>query len=609
MDGTGLSLAVGALARTAVGAPAADQVLRRLCEVAVTSLDADGVAVRVVDTGSPTLAHACPPGNPLTRLLQPPDGGPWREAVDGRVAVSADGAEEIARRWSGVGAGAADTGVGSLAVLPLTARDRCWGTLDLYRAAPGGWTAADRVGAQLLADVATSYLVMAADRADVLADKEHLAARVLHDELTGLPNRGLIHELIDHALAAAERHRRPVAVLFVDLDRFKEVNDTHGHAVGDRVLQAVASRMRAAVRSADTVGRLSGDEFAVLVEDLPAEADQQHRHLVALADRVSAAVATPVPAGSTDVTVSASIGITVTTDRPAATDLLDHADAAMYAAKAAGRSRTVVRRFVPPTPGGAVQRRRLYEALDRGEFRVHYQPIVTTDGGVVAVEALLRWQHPDEGLLPAVRFIEAAQATGAIVPIGRWLLTEVAGQLRRWRADLPDTAPGTVFCNLCPREIVDDDLIDHIATVLATDGLTAADLGVEVLESHLGDDRLVPVLDRLRSAGHPVAIDDFGVGYSSLHRLVELPVSHLKLDRSFTARLPADRRARTVVDAVAAIATGLGLQLVGEGVETPEQARCLVEAGADLLQGFRCGAPMAATEVTALLTASGVPAH
>jgi diguanylate cyclase (GGDEF)-like protein len=595
-----LAWAVGELAEMSTAEFDVDEMLRRLCEVAAHSLEVDGVGVMKRLDGDTKFVHVSDPQlADLERLQEVLQAGPCQDAINSRMPVAAGSVADMA--WPDFERLAADTGIQAVLAVPLLSRNQVWGTLDLYWRAEHAVTDADRASAQMLANVAVSYLAMARDRAQSQLAQEQLARQALHDQLTGLPNRGLMQELITHALAASDRRGTVVAVLFVDLDRFKSINDTFGHQAGDQVLQVVAQRMQNALRAGDTVGRLSGDEFLILCEDIGDHAAGQ-QVLTVLGDRVRAAVSERIRVNLTDVSVAASIGIAVTADRPSAVEMIHSADLAMYEAKAAGRNRVVLHRHAPQTGTSQWElERQFLRAVEGDELRVHYQPIVARPGTVIAVEALLRWQHPTRGLLDAATFIELAEFSGSIVPIGQWLIRQAMQQLSTWIHQDPATAPQLVFCNFSPQQLLTPNVSEFLAQALAEFGLAPGQLGIEILEADLADQRLIDVLTTLQRSGHPLAVDDFGTGYSSLSRLIELPVAYVKIDRSVVSKLPEDPRARALIKAIVALAADLDVTVISEGIENHAQATYLQKAGTHLLQGFFLGRPMPAAELTAVL--------
>jgi diguanylate cyclase (GGDEF)-like protein len=597
-----------ALARLAVFAVddfSVDDMLQRLCEVAAAELGVDGAGVMGVvrgDCDRSRYVHASPLWLvPMEELQEFNQSGPCKEAIETLRAVACSAQSQLAR-WPEFAAAARNAGVRSVVAVPMIARGRCWGVLDLYWLTETPLGSIEMAAVQLLADVAASYLVIADDRHEADLARQQLAARLLHDPLTGLANRELIHELIHHALANAKRRERSVALLFIDLNKFKEVNDTRGHRVGDTVLRTVAQRMRDVVRASDTVSRLSGDEFLVLCEDLTDAAEDGA--LLTIGERMLTEIERPIAVDAgRPVVMSASIGIAVTSAQPSVADFIHDADQAMYEAKHEPWHRIVVhhREHDPAHSDRRVLEREILGALDRDELRVYYQPIVSPTNRVVAVESLLRWQHPTSGLLVAGQFIDLAISTGSIVRIGQWMMGQVLHDLGSWRDADPDTAPAIVFLNLSPPELIDHGLKWAVESALREHHIPAAALGVEITEHSLGGTRVQPSTAYFQQKGHPVALDDFGTGYSSLARLIELPVTHLKLDRLLVARLPHDPQARALLHAILVIAESMNLEVIGEGVENAEQAAYLAQSGCHLQQGFHHGRPQPADELTTLL--------
>lgn len=422
--------------------------------------------------------------------------------------------------------------------------------------------------------------------------EEELAHQALHDPLTGLPNRRLLMDRLEQALRS--RGRRRVALLFLDLDDFKAVNDSFAHAAGDRVLVEVAARLRACLRDGDTVARVGGDEFAILVESMshPSEAQQ-------LADRIGHALAVPFSVERHDISIRASLGIATNSEGDADADsLIANADVAMYWAKRAGTTRSALFR---PEMHAAVRDRReleaaLREALDRREFTLDFQPIVNlATGGMVGAEALLRWYRPGQGQLPPLEFLPAAEQTGLIVPIGAWVIDEACRQLREWRDHLGTSAPAWVTVNVSSRQFQDPGLVDHVKAAIERQSLAPGDVVLEVTESLVMEDAEATIerLDALRSLGVRLAIDDFGTGYSSLSYLHRLPVQIVKIDKSFVDNITTDPKRTDFVRTIVALCHSLGFQTIGEGVETDAQAADLRQVGCDLVQGYRFARPLA----------------
>jgi diguanylate cyclase (GGDEF)-like protein len=432
--------------------------------------------------------------------------------------------------------------------------------------------------------------------------------RALHDPLTGLANRGLLMDQLGQALARARRRPGSVAVVFLDLDRFKVLNDSLGHAVGDDLLVEVARRLEGVMRSADTVARLGGDEFVVLMEDV-VRVDEAH----ALARRLRAAIAAPIPvAAGQRVVLSASVGIAVSTegaDGVAATpsSLLWDADIAMYRAKDAGRDR--IQLFEDGLRADSIGRFRseamLRHALDHDGLRLHYQPLVDlTTGALAGAEALVRLHDRERGLIPPAEFIPVAEETGLVVPLGAWVVAEAAGQAAAWRALQPVEAPPmTVSINLSGRQLKTPGFAVEVGAAIARSGADASRLCFEVTENTLLDagGASVEALQELKALGVRLAIDDFGTGHSSLTWLRRIPADFLKVDKMFVAGLGTNADDTAIVRAVIDLGRALGLTTVAEGVETAEQLGGLREMGCDWAQGFRLAHPGPAEAVTRLL--------
>jgi diguanylate cyclase (GGDEF)-like protein/PAS domain S-box-containing protein len=438
---------------------------------------------------------------------------------------------------------------------------------------------------------------------DVTARREaeqQIAYLAYHDSLTGLPNRALLAEHLELALARARRTSSAVALLYVDLDDFKLVNDSLGHAVGDQLLCQIAMRMQDRRRETDLLARQSGDEFLLLLSDVQGDAVTIAR---TAAEGILEALSRPFSLSGTDFHIGASIGIGVfPRDANDAEELLRHADAAMYQAKARGRNTVAV------FSGEAHQSRerlslstRLRRAIERDELLLHWQPIVDPrDGMLRKTEALVRWEDPSRGIVPPVDFIPFAEDTGLIDEVGEWVLDALCRQRLAWQADGLD--PEVTF-NVSPRELRRTVFAEHLRARMEGHGLDPARVTVEVTESAaMGDHGVTePVLRDLAAAGFKVAIDDFGAGYSSLSRLRDLPVQLLKIDRSFLRDVPGRPDATAVVVAILELAGALGMETVAEGVETPAQREFLIERGCTLAQGFLLGRPAPARDLEPLL--------
>ncbi len=449
---------------------------------------------------------------------------------------------------------------------------------------------------------------MAGSQTDVTARKiaeERLLHEAIHDPLTGLANRALFMDLLARSVARSRRRREYLfGVLFLDLDRFKVVNDSLGHVVGDKLLVAFASRLLRCVRPGDTVARLGGDEFTVLLEDISDESDATR-----VAERIHGELRAPFHLDGHEVFTTASIGIALSASGYDAPDhILRDADTAMYRAKAAGKARHEV--FDPGMHTRAVALLQLETDLRRGlereEFRVFYQPIVRFDtGAIVACEALLRWEHPDRGLLLPGDFVPVAEETGLILPIGEWVLEQACRQAAEWQrvAGDPKQEPLGLCVNLSARQFASANLVERLVDTLARTGLPPSSLKLEVTEAVLlaQGDALHGLLPKLRKRQIELYIDDFGTGYSSFAALTRFPIRALKVDRSFVADLAATGGGReAIVRAIVTLARNLDLEVIAEGVETAEQRRLLWEMGCELGQGKLFSEPGEAARVSAL---------
>ncbi|HMG59239.1 MAG TPA: EAL domain-containing protein [Burkholderiales bacterium] len=428
----------------------------------------------------------------------------------------------------------------------------------------------------------------------------HLAQ---HDSLTDLPNRTLFGDRLTEAIAAAHRYRRKVAVLFLDLDRFKHINDSLGHVIADRVLQSVASRLHACVRASDTVSRQGGDEFVILLSEVARAQDA-----AVSAEKILLAVRTLHRIDQHDLHLTASIGIvTYPDDGTEAETLMKNADFAMYHAKDNGRNNYQF--FKPDMNLRAVERQSLEVdlrlALENREFELHYQPKVSLEtGAIMGVEALIRWHHPRRGLVPPAQFIPVAEACGVIVPIGRWVLREACRQTRAWRdAGLP---PIRIAINVSPLELREREFVAAVRAILTETGLEPCYLELELTETFLMQDATVTaaVLQALKDLGVMLALDDFGTGYSSLSHLRRFPIDTLKIDQSFVRDLVTDADDASIVSAVISMGENLHMRVVAEGVETRDQFVFLQEHSCPEGQGYYFSRPVVAGQLTRLLGSS-----
>ena len=426
-----------------------------------------------------------------------------------------------------------------------------------------------------------------------------------HDSLTDLPNRTLLKDRLTQSLSLAQRHRQKMAVLYVDVDRFKHVNDSLGHSIGDRMLQSVAQRLLACVRNSDTVSRHGGDEFVVLLADVTHAQDA-----VVSVDKILLALSTPHRVEQHDLSITASIGIAIYPDDGADADtLMKHADFAMLHAKDNGRNSY---QFFKPEMNARARERHsletgLRDALDRQQFVLHYQPKMSLKTGmVVGAEALLRWRHPQRGLVPPREFIPVAEECGFIVPISRWVLREGCRQARAWQdAGLPAVR---IAINASAVELRSRDFVAGVYAILAETGLEACYLELELTEQFLMQDSksTAAVLEELKDLGVQLALDDFGTGYSSLSYLKRFPIDALKIDQSLVRNLTTDAGDASIVRAVISIGESLHLRVVAEGVETREQLEFLRKHGCPEGQGFYFSQPVIAGEFSQLLERSVV---
>jgi diguanylate cyclase (GGDEF)-like protein len=443
--------------------------------------------------------------------------------------------------------------------------------------------------------------------------EETLNYQYLHDSLTGLPNRLLFLDRVRQALARMARSGMRVAVFFCDLDRFQIVNDSLGHTMGDRVLAAAATRLQAGLRPADTVARFGGDEFVVLCEITRETGD-----IAAVAKRILRALSEPFDVDDQLFTFSASIGVTMATNRLVEPeDLIRDAAAAMSQAKARGKGRLEI--FDEATRARAVDRLQIESALrlamEQGELRVYYQPMVScATGRLVGAEALVRWQHPVHGFILPDSFIPIAEDCGLIISLGDWVLEEACKQAALWEGQLPEGRTLHLSVNLSAHQLHDPELVDRVRQVLPprlADGKARqVFLGLEVTETTLVRDteQTADVLERLDQLGVRIGIDDFGTGYSSLSYLKRFPVSSIKIDQSFVAGLDVDPDDRSIVTAVVQLAHNLGLTVVAEGVERPEQLEVLAAIHCDEVQGYLYGRPLPPEVMTTLILTGEVPA-
>ncbi|WP_419759279.1 putative bifunctional diguanylate cyclase/phosphodiesterase [Acidisoma sp.] len=473
----------------------------------------------------------------------------------------------------------------------------------------GSWRQVELILTNLMQEPAVAGIVMTAR--DIEARKAfetQMTQRAFFDALTGLPNRLLLHDRLEQALVRATRHRRAIALLFIDLDNFKLINDSLGHTVGDDLLIKAAARLLACGRAEDTVARLGGDEFVVLIDKLVSEADAAD-----VAEHIARQFLCPFPLDGRDVVVTASIGLALGyPDRDTAESMLRNADVAMYRAKASGKGQLVV--FDPSMHRDSLARLDLGEdlrhALERDEFRLHYQPIVDmASGRIVEAEALVRWQHPVRGLVSPGEFIPVAEEMGLIIPLGRWVLENACRQAAEWAKTLPIDPPIAISVNISPREFQQLNLDLEVAEVLRRTGLPPSCLKLEITEGVIMDDVewTIAMMGKLKKIGVKLAVDDFGTGYSSLAYLKRLPLDVLKIDQSFVKGIGSVREDSAIVQAILSLAQSLNLDVTGEGIETAEQAEMLSQWNCTRGQGYFFLKPVDAERATTFLRASCRP--
>ena len=527
--------------------------------------------------------------------------GPCIAAYELGVAVSIPDVES-AERFPTFSAAAKAAGCGAVFSFPLMHGDGRLGALDLYRETPGELDASELVTAQTLADVTAAYLLNAAARDEARITSDRFRLNALHDSLTGLPNRVLLLQRLEHAAQRARRSHKHSAVLYVDLDRFKRVNDMFGHSVGDELLVAVGSRLAALVRPGDTLARVAGDEFVFLCEDIRMVSDIER-----LASRICAAFDTPFSTSRSDLTITASVGIAFAGPGETISDqLVSNADIAMYQAKRAGGAGHQV--IDLRQANKIVDDQRLDEAFrqafSHAKLDVAYQPIVrTADGSISGVEALLRWTDPMRGPIPTMSMVGIAEHNGLINDVGAWVLERACRDHKRWTQRHAGTALDLAV-NISAVQLMSPGFAETVGRVLAKTGLEPSSLILEMTETiFLADgDRAMTVLGDLKAMNVQLALDDFGTGYSSLNYLRTFPVDIIKIDQSCTADIGLDPTNSAIIASLIQLAHVLGLKVTVEGVETQQQCDGVREMGSDAAQGYFYGRPVPADAINVLLT-------
>jgi len=482
----------------------------------------------------------------------------------------------------------------SMAMVPLISEATTVGVLGFIKFGDRPWDVAETNALQAVA----SLIVQLQSR---VAAEEKLQYQAYHDDLTKLPNRRALLEDLDRRIA----EREPMTLLFIDLDGFKSMNDSLGHGAGDRLLSTMAERLRRSIRPEDLVARLAGDEFVVLLETRSTQAALE------AAARLLGVIAEPIAIADHQITRTASIGIAVTQRGHVHGDeLLAHADVALHRAKQEGGNRSVVfddglRRIADERSETEI---RLREAITAGQLRLHYQPeIDLRTGELLAVEALVRWQHPEHGLLDAGRFIAVAEESGMIVDLGNWVMAEACRQMAEWRLRYPRQT-FTMRINMSPAQLATRNIVELVGECLADNELPGRLVCFEITEHAVMQDidRAIDTLHELKSLGVSLAIDDFGTGYSSMAQLKRLPVDALKIDQTFVAGLATDGGDRAIVDATIRLAKSFGLDVVAEGIETQDLVALLLALGCFRAQGYLLCRPIAADALEDILGRGGI---
>jgi diguanylate cyclase (GGDEF)-like protein len=582
--------------------PILDHLVRQI--VRVVPVTSAGVTL-IGGDGSPHLVAASNDAALRFEQLQTElSDGPCVLAHGSGAAVSVADLS-VEERFPRFATAASQAGLGSVFAFPLNHGRVRLGALDLYNESVGALDSDSMAAAQTLANVATAYLLNARTREEAHQNSDHMRHLASHDALTGLPNRMLLLQRIDHAAERARRSHAPAAVLFIDLDRFKSVNDTYGHDIGDELLRAVAVRLGDVVRPGDTLARVYGDEFLLLCEDLRDQSDVDR-----VAERIQQSFDPPYVLDGVSISISASVGVAYAGPGDLVSGaLIADADQAMYQAKresAFGRRSSSMANL--PSRGRSVALGQdLRAALTGKGLDVAYQPIVAPgDGALSAVEALLRWTHPVEGAMPAASVIAVAERTGVVSELGAWVLDRACRDWVRWQ----DDDPGTVFdlaVNVSTVQLMAPDFAAEVGRILGSTGMVPGRLVLEVTESVLVEDpeRARLVLLDLKALGVRVALDDFGAGYSSLSYLNRLPIDILKIDRQHIETNGGVGRSSEVIAALTALAHALGLQVVIEGVETKVDRLTAVQVGAELAQGYFYARPVAAGDLEVMLHGTG----
>ena len=578
-------------------------ILDRLVVRITEGLPVTAVGVTLISPGAAPHYIAASNEYALTfeRLQTKYSEGPCRLAYEsGEPVIVPDVSVET--RFPDFSAAARSAGLGAAFAFPLRHNDGRLGALDLYRDTTGPLADGDMEVAQTLADVTAAYVLNAQARELAHETSDRFRESALHDPLTGLANRLLLQQRLEHAAQRAKRSKTDAAVLFADLDRFKAINDTYGHQVGDELLIAVAQRLTQLVRPGDTLARVSGDEFVFLCEDLRTADD-----IETLAARIDEALSRPFSVSGQQLTMSASVGMAYAGPGEAIDQqLVVDADIAMYQAKRKGGAahQVIDLREAHQTADRHTLEQDLHNAFAGHHLDVAYQPIVRVgDLALTGVEALLRWTHPDRGPIRTLDMVGIAEDNGLIIPLGAWVLERACTDHGRWLRESP-RATLDLAVNVSSRQLLAPGYASTVAAVLASTGIDPAAVVLEMTEGiFIGDvARALTVLGDLRALGVRLALDDFGTGYSSLSYLRDLPVDILKIDQSFVRALGDTDAGRSMVAAMTQLAHVMGLVVVAEGVETDEQLNAITAVGCDYAQGFLFAAAMPPSEFAHLLS-------
>jgi diguanylate cyclase (GGDEF)-like protein len=599
-----LSSVLSDFARTMITDFPIQGIVDHLVERIVEILPVTSAGVSLISAGMAPRYIAASDENALRfeRLQSNIGEGPCLTAFESGQAVSVADLRTD-KRFPHFSPAAVAAGLTAVFSFPLRHGDGRLGALDLYRETAGEMDPRNMDVAQTLADVTAAYLLnaQARDEAREASDRFHHNAQ--HDPLTGLPNRLMLQHRLEHAALRAQRSNTNAAILFADLDRFKQVNDTHGHPVGDELLLAVARRLSGLVRPGDTLARVSGDEFVFLCEDLQSPDDVE-----VLAKRIDKAFARPYLLGTVELSITASVGVAFAgPGEDISNQLVVQADTAMYQAKRKGGAghQIIDLREAGQTLARDSLEMDLRAALAKNELGVAYQPIVrSADGRVTGVEALVRWTHPTRGAVPAISLVGVAEQSGLISDIGGWVLERSCLDRARWLHEHPE-APLDLAVNVSARQLSRPDFVRFVASVLDRTGMDPAALVLEMTENIFIEDteRAMAVLADLNGLGVRLALDDFGTGYSSLSYLRRLPIHIVKIDQSFIADIGQEPEGSAIVAAVTELAHVLGLDVTAEGVETLVQRDQVSAIGCEYAQGYYYARPMAAADIAAQLAA------